>query len=73
MKIPGLGCLKGCLFTVVLLFVAGWLIWELTPLQDWIGQGQSYWDAIGDAIDSVSKWVSELGGGGSGGSGGGTN
>lgn len=37
MKIPGLGCLKGCLFTLILLFVAAWLIWELTPLQEWIG------------------------------------
>ncbi|MFB6776685.1 serine/threonine-protein kinase [Streptomyces sp. NPDC056352] len=61
MKIPGLGCLKGCLFTVVLLFVAGWLIWELTPLQDWIGQGQSYWNAIGDAVSSVTDWLSKLG------------
>ncbi|MFE7238598.1 serine/threonine-protein kinase [Streptomyces sp. NPDC057580] len=61
MKIPGLGCLKGCLFTVVLLFVAGWLIWELTPLQDWIGQGQSYWSAIGDAVSSVTDWLSKLG------------
>ncbi|MEV0489707.1 serine/threonine-protein kinase [Streptomyces atratus] len=73
MKIPGLGCLKGCLFTMVLLFVAGWLIWELTPLQDWIGQGQSYWQAIGDAISSVSKWVSELGGSSTNGGGSGTN
>ncbi|MFG3529373.1 serine/threonine-protein kinase [Streptomyces sp. NPDC047917] len=63
MRIPGLGCLKGCLFTLVLLFVAGWLIWELTPLQDWIGQGKSYWKAIGDAVSTVTDWVSELGGG----------
>lgn len=40
MRIPGLGCLKGCLFTVVLLVIAGWLIWELTPLQDWVAQGK---------------------------------
>ncbi|MFD6531539.1 serine/threonine-protein kinase [Streptomyces sp. NPDC060184] len=63
MKIPGLGCLKGCLFTVVLLIVAGWLIWELTPLQDWVDQGKGYWEAIGDAIGSVTDWVSGLGGG----------
>ncbi|MEE4489309.1 serine/threonine-protein kinase [Streptomyces sp. BE230] len=71
MKIPGLGCLKGCLFTLVLLFVASWLIWELTPLKDWIGQGQSYWHAITDAFDTVTGWISKLGGdsGGSGGSG----
>ncbi|MFI6727284.1 serine/threonine protein kinase [Streptomyces sp. R-74717] len=69
MRIPGLGCLKGCLFTLVLLFVASWLIWELTPLQDWIGQGKSYWQAISDTVSSVTDWVSKLGGGGSGGSG----
>lgn len=68
MKIPGLGCLKGCLFTLVLFFVASWLIWELTPLKDWIGQGQSYWHAITDAFDTVTGWISKIGGdsGGSG-------
>ncbi|WUS97271.1 protein kinase [Streptomyces sp. NBC_00708] len=64
MKIPGLGCLKGCLFTLVLLFVASWLIWELTPLKDWIGTGQSYWHAITDAASKVKDWMSELGGSG---------
>ncbi|MFJ6432715.1 protein kinase [Streptomyces sp. NPDC091416] len=68
MKIPGLGCLKGCLFTLVLLVVASWLIWELTPLKDWIGQGQGYWDAVTDAVSTVTDWISKLGGdsGGSG-------
>ncbi|MET9052664.1 serine/threonine-protein kinase [Streptomyces rhizosphaericola] len=61
MRIPGLGCLKGCLFTVVLLVIAGWLIWELTPLQDWVAQGKGYWEAIGDAIGKVTDWVSQLG------------
>ncbi|MFD7614648.1 serine/threonine-protein kinase [Streptomyces sp. NPDC059828] len=74
MRIPGLGCLKGCLFTLVLLFVAGWLIWELTPLQQWIGTGQSYWNAIGDGIGKVSDFIDELvgsnpGTGGAGGTG----
>lgn len=67
MRIPGLGCLKGCLFSVVLLVVAAWLIWELTPLQDWIAQGQSFWDAIGDGIGNVTDWFKELGGTDSGG------
>ncbi|QHY95820.1 Serine/threonine-protein kinase PrkC [Streptomyces sp. S4.7] len=62
MRIPGLGCLKGCLFTLVLLFVAGWLVWELTPLQGWIGEGKSYWNAITDTVDTVSGWVKDLGG-----------
>nr|WP_093688829.1 serine/threonine-protein kinase [Streptomyces sp. ScaeMP-e83]MYR94275.1 protein kinase [Streptomyces sp. SID4937]SCD67998.1 serine/threonine protein kinase [Streptomyces sp. ScaeMP-e83] len=61
MRIPGLGCLKGCLFTVVLLVIAGWLIWELTPVQDWVAQGKGYWEAIGDAIGKVTDWVSKLG------------
>ncbi|MFJ9714872.1 serine/threonine-protein kinase [Streptomyces sp. NPDC101213] len=61
MKIPGLGCLKGCLFTVVILFVAGWLIWELTPLQDWIGTGKGYWQQLGDWFDTVSDWIGDLG------------
>ncbi|MFD5428768.1 protein kinase [Streptomyces sp. NPDC127084] len=60
MRIPGLGCLKGCLFTLVLLFVAGWLIWELTPLQDWIGTGKSYWNTIGDGIGKVTDFIEEL-------------
>ncbi|MFF3393209.1 serine/threonine-protein kinase [Streptomyces sp. NPDC002669] len=66
MRIPGLGCLKGCLFTLILLFVAGWLIWELTPLQDWIGEGKSYWKAITDTVSTITGWISDLGGGDSG-------
>ncbi|MGW7168135.1 serine/threonine-protein kinase [Streptomyces sp. NPDC054884] len=61
MKIPGLGCLKGCLFTIVILFVAGWLVWELTPLQDWIGTGQSYWKLISGWFDDITGWIGELG------------
>ncbi|MFE9172560.1 serine/threonine-protein kinase [Streptomyces kebangsaanensis] len=60
MRIPGLGCLKGCLFTIVILFVAGWLVWELTPLQDWIGTGKGYWQQLSDWIGQVSDWVGNL-------------
>ncbi|MEV0319200.1 protein kinase [Streptomyces sp. NPDC050658] len=62
MKIPGLGCLKGCLFTIVILFVASWLIWELSPLQEWIGTTKGYWDQLTDWYDTVSDWMGKLGG-----------
>ncbi|MFF3504840.1 serine/threonine-protein kinase [Streptomyces sp. NPDC003247] len=65
MKIPGLGCLKGCLFTIVILFVAGWLIWELSPLQDWIGSGKGYWDQLTTWIGDIAGWIEDLGGSGS--------
>ncbi|MFJ3661260.1 serine/threonine-protein kinase [Streptomyces sp. NPDC090119] len=60
MKIPGLGCLKGCLFTIVILVVASWLIWELTPLHTWVGQGKGYWDQLSDWVGSVSDWFKNL-------------
>ncbi|MFF4400084.1 protein kinase [Streptomyces sp. NPDC001480] len=66
MKIPGLGCLKGCLFTIVILFVAGWLIWELSPLQHWIGTGRSYWQELTNLVDTATKWVKDLGSGSGG-------
>ncbi|MDX3115346.1 serine/threonine-protein kinase [Streptomyces scabiei] len=65
MRIPGLGCLKGCLFTIVILFVAGWLIWELSPLQDWIGSGRTFWGQVTHWYHQVSGWIGDLGGGGS--------
>ncbi|MET9519270.1 serine/threonine-protein kinase [Streptomyces sp. NPDC002994] len=61
MRIPGLGCLKGCLFTIVLLFVASWLIWEFSGLQEWIGTTKGFFAQIGDVIDSISKFVKDLG------------
>ncbi|MBK3644856.1 MULTISPECIES: serine/threonine-protein kinase [Streptomyces] len=60
MKIPGLGCLKGCLFMIVILFVAGWLVWELTPLQDWIGTGRGYFSELKHWYDNVSGWIGDL-------------
>ncbi|MGW9435432.1 serine/threonine-protein kinase [Streptomyces sp. NPDC055607] len=59
-RIPGLGCLKGCLVMIVLFVVAGWLVWELTPLQSWIAEGKGYWEAIGDGVSSFTGWVSDL-------------
>ncbi|MCN9239201.1 protein kinase [Streptomyces sp. RY43-2] len=61
MRIPGLGCLKGCLFTIVILFVAGWLVWEFSPLQDWIGTTKSYWAQLSDWFSTVSGWFGKIG------------
>ncbi|MET8408236.1 serine/threonine-protein kinase [Streptomyces sp. NPDC005195] len=66
MRIPGLGCLKGCLFMIVILFVGGWLVWEFSPLQGWIGSTQSFWGVLTDGYHSVSDWVGNLGSGSSG-------
>lgn len=63
MHIPGLGCLKGCLFTVVILFVVGWIVWEVSPLQDWIGSGRGYWDQLTTWVSTVGDWISDLTGG----------
>ncbi|WP_460066285.1 serine/threonine-protein kinase [Streptomyces sp. YKOK-I1] len=71
MKIPGLGCLKGCLFTIVIFFVAGWLIWEFSPLQEWIGTGRSWWGELTHLFDQFTSFVGDLAdvGGDSGGPG----
>ncbi|MFZ3557879.1 serine/threonine-protein kinase [Streptomyces sp. BH055] len=61
MRIPGLGCLKGCLFMIVMLFVVSWLVWEFTPLQDWIGTGKGYWAQLSDWFSTVSGWIGDLG------------
>lgn len=67
MKIPGLGCLKGCLFTIVILVVASWLIYELTPVHTWIGQGRGYWHEVSHWVGRASKWIKDLGGSSGGG------
>ncbi|WEO97091.1 protein kinase [Streptomyces sp. FXJ1.172] len=67
MRIPGLGCLKGCLFTIVILIVASWLIYELTPVHTWIGQGRSYWHEVTHWVSQTSKWIKDLGGSSGGG------
>ena len=69
-RIPGLGCLKGCLVMIVLFVVAGWLVWELTPLQEWVGTGKGWWDQLWSWGSGIADWVSALGDAtGSGGSG----
>ncbi|EDX26422.1 hypothetical protein SSAG_06266 [Streptomyces sp. Mg1] len=60
-RIPGLGCLKGCLVLILLFFVAGWLVWELTPLQEWVGTGKGWWDQVGTWVSDAYDWVSSVG------------
>ncbi|GAA0499193.1 serine/threonine-protein kinase [Streptomyces sp. NPDC046215] len=61
MRIPGLGCLKGCLFLIVIMVVGSWLVWEFTPLKDWVADGRSFWDTTWGWITDVKDWVSGLG------------
>ena len=63
MRIPGLGCLKGCLFMVVLLVVAATLAWNFTPLPEWWAEGKSWWEAIKDGYHEVEGWLSQFGSG----------
>ncbi|MBB4890654.1 serine/threonine-protein kinase [Streptomyces netropsis] len=63
MRIPGLGCLKGCLFMILILVLGSWLVWEFTPLKDWVADGKSFWDATWDWVTDVKDWVSGLGSG----------
>ncbi|GGZ29495.1 serine/threonine-protein kinase [Streptomyces avidinii] len=60
-RIPGLGCLKGCLVLILVFFVAGWLIWELTPLQQWVGTGRGWWDQVWTWGSDVVDWVATIG------------
>ncbi|MFF4410318.1 serine/threonine-protein kinase [Streptomyces sp. NPDC001404] len=61
MRIPGLGCLKGCLFMIVLLVVGSWLLWEFTPLKTWVADGKGYWDTLWTWGTTIKDWVSNLG------------
>ncbi|WP_049580624.1 serine/threonine-protein kinase [Streptomyces sp. SBT349] len=57
MRIPGLGCLKGCLFMALILVVICFLVWNFTPLQEWIADGKSFWEATKDWFDDVREWM----------------
>jgi serine/threonine-protein kinase len=59
-KIPGLGCLKGCLTVVLVLVVLFVLAWYLTPLPHWFDTGRNLWDATDHAVHRFSHWVSSL-------------
>uniref|UniRef100_A0AAU2JQY3 non-specific serine/threonine protein kinase n=1 Tax=Streptomyces sp. NBC_00049 TaxID=2903617 RepID=A0AAU2JQY3_9ACTN len=60
-RIPGLGCLKGCLVMILMFFVAGWLIWEFTPLQEWVGTGKGWWDQLWTWGSGIVEWIGAIG------------
>lgn len=47
---------------IIILVVGAWLVWELTPLQDWVADGKSFWTATKDWVVEVKDWISDLGG-----------
>ncbi|WP_431044122.1 serine/threonine-protein kinase [Streptomyces sp. P1-3] len=62
MRIPGMGCLKGCLFLFVLLIVGLFLVWELTPVKDWIADGKNLWDTANSVLSRLDDLLSKAGG-----------
>ncbi|MDX3214502.1 serine/threonine-protein kinase [Streptomyces sp. ME02-6991-2B] len=62
MRIPGLGCLKGCFTMIVVLIVIVLLVWYLTPVPEWFGAGKSLWGTVSDGVRDFWDWVSNSGG-----------
>ncbi|MFF4345198.1 serine/threonine-protein kinase [Kitasatospora sp. NPDC001540] len=50
MRIPGLGCLKGCLLVLVVLALGCLALWNFTPLPH-------YWDNVVGWYHTASDWV----------------
>jgi serine/threonine-protein kinase len=61
MRIPGLGCLKGCLFMIFIVVVIFILVWNFTPVPHWIAQGENWYQATSSWISSAYHWVSTIG------------
>jgi serine/threonine-protein kinase len=59
-RIPGLGCLKGCLTMIIVLVVIALLAWNLTDLPQWVAQGKSFWDAATTWIKDAWNWISSI-------------
>jgi serine/threonine-protein kinase len=68
-KIPGLGCLKGCLTVILVLIVIFVIVWYTTPLPDWVDSTRNLWDATSNwahtAWDKISAITGDSGGGSS--------
>ncbi|GGO97424.1 serine/threonine-protein kinase [Wenjunlia tyrosinilytica] len=59
-RIPGLGCLKGCLTVIVILTIIVWLAWTVGPLDDWVANGRNFWETSRDWIKNAYHWINEL-------------
>ncbi|MFI0720112.1 serine/threonine-protein kinase [Streptomyces sp. NPDC021224] len=71
-KIPGLGCLKGCLVVILVLVALFVLVWYTTPLPDWFNTTRNLWDASSDWLKSAWHTISSITGDSGGGNGTGT-
>lgn len=60
MKIPGLGCLKGCLTVILVIVVLFVVVWYTTPLPDWVNSTQNLWDAASDWANTAFDKLSSL-------------
>jgi serine/threonine-protein kinase len=60
-KIPGLGCLKGCFTMILVLVVIFLLAWYVGPLQDWFNTGKGLWASVSDWVTTAWDWVSTIG------------
>jgi serine/threonine-protein kinase len=69
MKIPGLGCLKGCLTVILVLVVIFVIVWYTTPLPDWVNSTQNLWDAVSGWVSTAWGKISAITGDSGGGSG----
>lgn len=57
---------------ILLFVVAGWLVWELTPLQEWVGTGKGWWGQLWTWGSEIVDWVGALADSTGSGTGGGT-
>ncbi|WP_018386112.1 hypothetical protein [Wenjunlia vitaminophila] len=71
MRIPGLGCLKGCFTVLVVLSLVVLLAWTVGPLDDWVSDGRSFWQTTRDWVENSWDWVNDLTSGSDSGGGGG--
>ncbi|WP_328913756.1 MULTISPECIES: serine/threonine-protein kinase [unclassified Streptomyces] len=69
MKIPGLGCLKGCLMVILVVIVIFVIVWYTTPLPDWVNSTRNLWDAASGWVHSAWDKISAITGDSGGGSG----